>query len=133
MPRSKRLDRPIKKTINLPQSIIEETESYLFDPVRGKVRHGALSALVTDLLIKSNLEKEADLQQRLRKGTDNDGDNLNLRGSAAYDPSATVGTHQRPSGESAETGRPIGRGDPHGVASTPSGAGPAAERSQDED
>ena len=50
MGRKKLIDAPIEKSIHLPQSLVEEVEELIWYPVRGKVRYGAFSTLVTDLL-----------------------------------------------------------------------------------
>lgn len=50
MPRHKRHDRPIEKAINLPESIVEQVDVSVRDPLTGKPAFGAWSELVSSLL-----------------------------------------------------------------------------------
>ncbi len=50
MPREKLLDRPIEKCISLPGTLVYQIEILNIDPLTNKVRYGALSKLITQLL-----------------------------------------------------------------------------------
>lgn len=50
MPRQKLLDRPIEKCISLPGTLVRQVEILNIDAFTGKVRYGALSKLITQLL-----------------------------------------------------------------------------------
>jgi hypothetical protein len=50
MARSRLTDTPIKKRLNIPESVAAEVDLELFDPVLGKPRFGGWSGLVTQLL-----------------------------------------------------------------------------------
>lgn len=49
--RHKRKDRPTKKNIAMPTSIVERVEEQLADPLTNRPRFGAWSALVSALLV----------------------------------------------------------------------------------
>lgn len=57
MPRPKKTDRPIEKSVNLPESIVAQVEIHLFSELEGKVPFGAWSELMKGLL-KEWLEKK---------------------------------------------------------------------------
>lgn len=57
MPKHKRADPPVEKTINIPQTICTTVDLLLFSDLEGKVPHGAWSRYVTGLITK-------DLEQR---------------------------------------------------------------------
>ena len=48
--RRPKLDRPVHKRIHIPSSVHDEVEIILSDPLSGRPRWGAFSALVTQLL-----------------------------------------------------------------------------------
>lgn len=48
----KRSDRPIKKNINIPESIVQRVDEQLIDPLSGKPEFAAYSRLITSLLAK---------------------------------------------------------------------------------
>lgn len=48
--RRPKLDRPVHKRTHIPESVLNEVEILLADPLTGRPRHGAFSALVTMLL-----------------------------------------------------------------------------------
>lgn len=50
MPRRRHTDPPSKVTISLPSTLLAKISLILFDPVRGKRKHGELSSLITKLL-----------------------------------------------------------------------------------
>lgn len=50
MPRPKRVDRPVRRHIQIPESVIAEVEILLFSELEGRVPHGAWSGLVDRLL-----------------------------------------------------------------------------------
>lgn len=59
MPRPKKTDRPVEKTINLPQSIVTKVDLILWSELEGKVPHAAWSKYMVGLI-------EADLQSRAK-------------------------------------------------------------------
>lgn len=56
MAKAKHLDPPVEVRVNIPESVLAEVDLRLFDPLRGRIRYGARSKLVTRLL-RSWLEK----------------------------------------------------------------------------
>ncbi|KKK95946.1 hypothetical protein LCGC14_2667730 [marine sediment metagenome] len=48
----KRKDRPVKKNIAIPQSIVSRVDEQLRDPFTNRPRFGTWAALVTGLLVK---------------------------------------------------------------------------------
>lgn len=50
MAKPPRVDRPVSKNLSLPTSVIAQVELKLFSEVEGRVPHGMLSTLVTELL-----------------------------------------------------------------------------------
>lgn len=50
MPRPKKTDRPIRVEAKVPESVISCVNLELFSEVEGKVPHGKISELVTQLL-----------------------------------------------------------------------------------
>lgn len=52
MPRHKRHDRPVEKIISFPQSIVEQVDASLRDPLTQRTRFGGWSELLTTLLSK---------------------------------------------------------------------------------
>lgn len=60
MPRAPRADRPVEKTVNIPQSICTRVDLLLFSELEGKVPHGAWARYINGLI-------EADLEERARK------------------------------------------------------------------
>lgn len=57
MPKPKRVDRPIMKSISLPQSIVIPVEMDLYSELEMRVPHGAWSRLISQLL-REWLEKK---------------------------------------------------------------------------
>lgn len=56
MARPAKLDRPVEKSISLPQSLHTRIELLLFSDLEGRVPHGAWSRLVEGLL-RAHLER----------------------------------------------------------------------------
>jgi hypothetical protein len=54
MPRGKpaRLDRPIKVTINIPESVYSRFQLALWSELEGRVPYGKLSEVVSDLIVR---------------------------------------------------------------------------------
>lgn len=50
MPKPRRVDRPIEKSINLPISLCTKIDLLLYSELEGRVPHGAWSKLVAQLL-----------------------------------------------------------------------------------
>ena len=50
MPKPRRVDRPIEKSINLPVSLCTKIDLLLYSELEGRVPHGAWSKLVAQLL-----------------------------------------------------------------------------------
>lgn len=50
MGRRKYTDKRVREVLSIPESVLCKVELLLFDPMKGKVQHGAKSALVTQLL-----------------------------------------------------------------------------------
>lgn len=50
MPRPKKTDRPVEKSISIPISIASRIDLELFSELEGRVPHGKWSELVTGLL-----------------------------------------------------------------------------------
>lgn len=55
--RSPLVDRPVRKELSLPSSIVAEVELRLYDPSLQRVKYSAFSALV-ERLLREWLEKE---------------------------------------------------------------------------
>lgn len=62
MPKPRRPDRPVEKTISLRQSVVGQVDLLLFSDVEGRVPHGAWARYVEGLI-------ELDLIQRKRNAT----------------------------------------------------------------
>ena len=45
-------DPPVKWRINVPQSVAAKVELMLFDPLKGEIKYGARSDLITKLLVE---------------------------------------------------------------------------------
>jgi hypothetical protein len=58
MPRPKRADRPVEKTINLPLSVVAKVDLILWSELEEKVPHGAWAGYVR-ALIEQDLERRA--------------------------------------------------------------------------
>jgi hypothetical protein len=65
--RKPNMDRPIGVEIHIPESVMARVSLLLFDPVRGARKHGAMSALVSQLL-REWVEKQCG---RLQSGAEN--------------------------------------------------------------
>ncbi len=52
MPRIKKIDRPVRLSGYLPQSIYDKLQLELFSELEGRVPHGAHSELLTELITK---------------------------------------------------------------------------------
>ncbi len=52
MARSKRHDRPVKKTLSLPTSLCTMVDEQLQAPITGKIPYGAWNSLIHELLSK---------------------------------------------------------------------------------
>lgn len=50
MPRPKKLDRPRRLEVQIPDSIYSKLQDELFSEVEGRVPHGAASTLCTSLI-----------------------------------------------------------------------------------
>ena len=50
MARRKKIDRPVEKTICLPESLVARVDLQLYSELEGKVPFGAWQKLVTNLL-----------------------------------------------------------------------------------
>lgn len=50
MPRHKRYDRPVHKKIHLPESVVEQVDASLRDPLTDATRFGGWQELVQELL-----------------------------------------------------------------------------------
>lgn len=78
MPRRKNADPSQEIAVQVPQTLLAKVDLYLFDPVRGGVRYGARSKLITRLLREWVADREAaTLTQaknsaRVQQGADND-------------------------------------------------------------
>lgn len=59
MPRPRKTDRPVEKTINIPSSITTKVDLILWSALEGKVPHAAWSKYVVGLI-------EADLRARAK-------------------------------------------------------------------
>lgn len=57
MPRAPKADRPVEKTISIPQSICTKVDLILWSELENRVPHGAWSRYIINLI-------EADLEQR---------------------------------------------------------------------
>lgn len=66
MPKPPRADRPVEKTINIPQSICTKVDLLLWSELEQKVPHGAWARYVNGLI-------EADLEARAKEITDGQG------------------------------------------------------------
>ena len=56
MPRPKKVDRPIEKSINIPESLVAQVELHLFSELEGRVPFGAWSELMKKLLKERQAE-----------------------------------------------------------------------------
>jgi hypothetical protein len=54
MPRGKpkRIDRPVEKTVSLPQTVVTRVDLELFSAIDGKVPFGAWAGLIEGLLLE---------------------------------------------------------------------------------
>lgn len=59
MPKRQKVDRPVEKTISLPESLTVKVDLLLWSEVEERVPHGAWARYVTGLI-------EADLMERSR-------------------------------------------------------------------
>lgn len=51
MPRPKKLDRPHRLEVQIPESVYSKIQAELYSEVEGRVPHGAASELLTALLM----------------------------------------------------------------------------------
>jgi hypothetical protein len=56
MPKPRRTDRPVEKSINLPQTLCAQVDLLLYSELEGRVPFGAWSKLIEQLL-KSHVDK----------------------------------------------------------------------------
>jgi hypothetical protein len=66
MPKPPRADRPVEKTLSLPQSLVTKVDLILWSELEGKVPHGAWRDYVVGL-VEKDLEHRAALQDTARK------------------------------------------------------------------
>jgi hypothetical protein len=50
MPRPPRIDRPVHKNVNIPESVATKVDLELYSAIEERVPHGAWSSLLTELL-----------------------------------------------------------------------------------
>jgi len=50
MPRRPLADPPVEVSVSIPTTLLDKIDLLLFDPVRGRVRYGARSKLIQQLL-----------------------------------------------------------------------------------
>lgn len=68
MPRPLKIDRPVRKHVSLPSSIVAQIELMLYSDVEGRVPQGAWQAYLTDLIV-------SDLRQRAERSAQKEADN----------------------------------------------------------
>ena len=51
MPRPRKLDRPRRLEFNIPESIYSKLQTELYSEIEGRVPHGAVSELLTNLVV----------------------------------------------------------------------------------
>ena len=56
MPRPKKIDRPVPKTLHLPESLVAQVDLLLFSEVEGRVPMGAWQKYLSSLILQ-DLEK----------------------------------------------------------------------------
>jgi hypothetical protein len=61
MPRPKQTDRPVRKNICIPVSVVNIVDKLLADPITGGPRYDAYGQLITELLIRWIKEQNVDL------------------------------------------------------------------------
>lgn len=63
MPRPRKTDRPVEKTICLPQTLVARVDLELYSELEGKVPFGAWQKLVIELLERHLLEISANAKE----------------------------------------------------------------------
>lgn len=51
MPNPRKLDRPVETAFSIPTSVIAKVRLELHSEIEGRVPHGAMSKLVTELMV----------------------------------------------------------------------------------
>lgn len=72
MPRPAKVDRPVEKSISLPETLVVQVDLILWSELEQRVPHGAWAKYVARL-IEEDLQKLAHLQESARKLMEGDG------------------------------------------------------------